>query len=235
MNTLLTESYNHIGSSFLGTSANGSMLTQVAHRPVTITVFPAMSETTSTTQISDWDLLLVSERTTSGLTLSSQLAATTEVTRTSLNELRKVSGLTWEQLARLFNVSRRSLHFWASGQPLSRFNEESLNRLLGAIRYINRGSASLNRSILLSPTSDGKLPFDLLVAGKHEEVKRILGPGNVPQKPQLVPLSVEATASRMPQKPEDLVDALQEPIHKEVGRTRPGGRAARTCKRDSRQ
>jgi hypothetical protein len=30
-------------------------------------------------------------------------------------EIRHLTGLTWEQLAQVFNVSRRSVHFWASG------------------------------------------------------------------------------------------------------------------------
>lgn len=191
-----------------------------SYRPITVPVFPAPSETTSTEPISDWDLLIVSERTTSGLFFSPQPTASGEATRAALNELRKLSGLTWEQLARLFNVSRRSLHFWASGQPLSSFNEESLNRLLGTIRYINRGSASINRSILLSPSSDGKVPLDLLMAGRHEEVKQLIGSVNAPQRPQLQPLSPDAIASRIPQKPEELVDALHDPIHREVGRSR---------------
>lgn len=203
-------------------------------RPIAVPVFPAPCETTNTETVSDWDLLIVSERTTSGLTLSFQPVASTEATRSALNELRKLSGLTWEQLARLFNVSRRSLHFWASGQPLKRFNEESLNRLLGTVRYINRGSASINRSILLSPSNDGSIPFDLLVTGRHEEVMQLLGPGNAPQKPQLKPLSPDAIASRMPQKPEELVDALHDPIHREVGRSR-SVRAARSRKRNSNQ
>ena len=33
----------------------------------------------------------------------------------AIAELRRVSGLTWDQLARLVGVSRRTLHFWASG------------------------------------------------------------------------------------------------------------------------
>ncbi len=230
MNSLLTRS----PYSSSGTSASGSMRCPVTHRHivVTVTVFPVLSGTASNEPISDQDLLLVLERTNSGLPLSFQSANSAEANRDALNELRKLSGLTWEQLAKLFNVSRRSLHFWASGQPLSRFNEENLNRLLGTIRYINRGSASLNRNLLLSPGQDGRLLFDLLIAGEHEEVKRILGPGNAPQKPQLVPLSEDASMSRRPPLPEDLVDALQEPIHREVGRSRPA-RAARSRKHGS--
>lgn len=228
MNTLLT------GRHYLGTSAGEPMRTQAAHRSIAIPVFPAPSETTNTESVSDWDLLTVSERTTSGLTLPSQPVASTEATRSALNEVRKLSGLTWEQLARLFNVSRRSLHFWASGQPLSRFNEESLNRLLGTVRYINRGSASINRSILLSSSSDGSIPFDLLVAGRYEEVKQLIGSGNAPEKSPLKPLSPDAIASRMPQKPEELVDALHDPIHREFGRSRTV-RAVRSRKRNSNQ
>ncbi|HBB35883.1 MAG TPA: transcriptional regulator [Cyanobacteria bacterium UBA8803] len=228
MNTLLNR------RDYLGTSTGEPMRTQVAHRPIAIPVFPATSETTSSEPISDWDLLIVSERTTSGLTLSSQPVASTEATRSALNELRQLSGLTWEQLARLFNVSRRSLHFWASGQPLYPSNEERLNRLLGTVRYINRGSASINRSILLSPSSDGRIPLDLLIAGWYEEVKQLIGSGNTPQKSPLKPLSEDAIASRMPQKPEELVDALHDPIHREVGRSRTV-RAVRSRKRDSNQ
>ncbi|MES1025427.1 helix-turn-helix transcriptional regulator [Gloeocapsa sp. BRSZ] len=217
-----------------GTSASGSMRYSVPHRPnvVTVPVFPTFFGTATNEPISDQDLLLVLERTNSGLPLSLQSANATEANRAALNELRKLSGLTWEQLAKLFNVSRRSLHFWASGQPLSRFNEENLNRLLGTIRYINRGSASINRKLLLSPSRDSRLFLDLLIAGEHEQVKQILGPGNAPTKPQLVPLSKDASMSRMPLPPEDLVDALQEPIHREVGRSRPA-RAARSRKHGS--
>jgi transcriptional regulator with XRE-family HTH domain len=228
MNNLLA------GTHYMGTSIGEPIRPKTIHRPITIPVFPAPSETTNTESVSDWDLLIVSERTTSGLTLPSQPVASTEATRSALNEVRKLSGLTWEQLARLFNVSRRSLHFWASGQPLSRFNEESLNRLLGTVRYINRGSASINRTILLSPSSDGSIPFDLLVAGRYEDVKQLIGPGNSPQKSPLKPLSPDAIASRMPQKPEELVDALHDPIHREVGRSRTV-RAVRSRKRDSKQ
>ena len=100
-----------------------------------------------------------------------------------INELRKTSGLTWEQVAKLFNVSRRSIHFWASGQPLASDNEEKLNRLLGVIRYIDRGSASLNRKLLLNPNADGELPLDQLISGEYDKVKENLGRGNPPKRP----------------------------------------------------
>jgi DNA-binding transcriptional regulator YiaG len=195
-------------------------------------IFTVPSSTSASRETIDRNLVAASEMTTSGLTLTA--TSSPEATQKALSELRRLSGLTWDQLAKLFNVSRRSLHFWASGQPLSRFNEEHLNRLLGTIRYIDRGSANLNRSLLLKPDSDGNPLFDLLVAGKYEEFKRIAGSNSAPQRPQLGSLSEDAHKAYMPQNPADLVDALQEPIHREVGRSRPA-RAARSRKNSSGQ
>jgi hypothetical protein len=59
------------------------------------------------------------------------------------------------------------------------------------------------------------------VAGEYEKVKQILGYGNAPKKPKLGPLSEEERRLRQPPNPADLVDALQDPIHREVGRSRP--------------
>ena len=190
------------------------------------------SGTTANSRVSDDRALLAAvDRTTSEITW--RATGSPEATQKSISELRRLSGLTWEQLAKLFNVSRRNLHFWASGQPLSRFNEERLNQLLEAIQYIDRGSANLNCSRLLE-SSNGNQNFDLLVAGKYEEFKKIVGCGNAPQKPQLGSLSEDALAARRPQNPADMVDALQEPIHREVGRSRPA-RAARSRKNNSGQ
>lgn len=140
----------------------------------------------------------------------------------TINVLRRLTGLNWEELTGLFNVSRRTLHSWASGKQLNSFKEEQLNLLLYTIRYIDRGSASLNRNLLLMPLRDGTVPYDLLVVGKYQEVKNLLGSGNAPQRPKLNPLSEDAVKLRTPISPENLVDALQEPIHREVGRSSEG-------------
>ena len=216
-----------------GTSARGSMRPQHNYRPTIISkIFSNFPITATSSGTFERNFLPALEITTSGLTLPSTNSA--ETTRIAINQLRKLSGLTWDQLARLFHVSRRSIHFWASGQPVSRYNEEKLHRLLATVQYINRGSASLNRSLLLTPGSDSQLPFDLLVADEYEEVKRIIGYGNAPERPQLAPLSEDARVSRRPPNPADLVHALQEPIHREVGRSKPG-RAVRSRKNGSGQ
>jgi len=222
MSTLLDKPHIPIGS-----------VTDVRRPNIIFTrILTAPRSTTTSQEILDQNLAAASEMTTSGIAIAS--TSSPEATQKALSELRRLSGLTWEQLAKLFNVSRRSLHFWASGQPLSRFNEEHLNRLLGTIRYVDRGSASLNRSLLLRPDGNGNPLFDLLVVGKYEEFKRIVGSNNALRRPLLGALSEDSHAAYMPQNPADLVDALQEPIHREVGRSRPA-RTARSRKNSSGQ
>jgi len=166
-------------------------------------------------------LLAISERTNSGIVIPKHNPHLFQDSQKAINELRKTSGLTWEQVAKLFNVSRRSIHFWASGQTLASDNEEKLNRLLGVIRYIDRGSASLNRKLLLNPNADGELPLDQLISGEYDKVKENLGRGNPPKRPKLTPLSEEESELRRPLPPEILIDALQDSIHHDVGRSRP--------------
>ena len=140
-----------------------------------------------------------------------------EPTGAAIGELRRLSGLTWDQLARLFNVSRRSLHFWASGKPMTANNEEHLQRLLAVIHKIDRGSGSANRTALLGVLEDGSLPFDLLVVGDYERAASLLG--TVAVKRAAPPkASDEARAARTPRPPEELVGALQDRIHPTSGR-----------------
>lgn len=228
MITILGRKHEQLSS----TSALGAMGKLDTHSFRGLRIFIDRSSTTASRTTVFPSALVAWDTTTSGVTRPS--TESRETTQKAVNKLRKLSGLTWEQLAKLFDVSRRSLHAWASGQQLSQANKQKLDQLLNTIQYINRGSASLNRRLLLEPGSDGRSPFDLLVAGEHKEVKQILGFGNAPDKPPLKPLSKYADRSRMPPNPADLVDALQDTIHREVGRSRPA-RVARSRRNSSEQ
>jgi DNA-binding transcriptional regulator YiaG len=146
----------------------------------------------------------------------------------AIGELRRLTGLTWDQLSRLFGVSRRSVHFWASGKMMTPANEEKLQRVLAVVRSIDRGAAASNRALLLGVAPDGTLPFDLLVAGLYDQAMANMSraPG-APVAPRPSPkVSDQVHAARSPRRPEDLVGALQDRIHREVGMARP----ARTVK-----
>lgn len=135
-------------------------------------------------------------------------------------ELRRLSGLTWDQLASLFDVNRRSLHFWASGKPMTAENEERLSRILSAVKGIDRGSASANRAALLTDIGDGKIALDLLASSEYEKVAGYLGHS---QGSRVIPpkLSNEVVQQRSQTLPvEVLMDAMQDPVHTDIGRGR---------------
>jgi len=145
-----------------------------------------------------------------------------ESTSASIAELRRLSGLTWDQLARLFDVSRRSVHFWASGKAMTSTNEERVHRTLGVMRKVDRGSAGANRNALLGATADGAVPFDLLAAGNYDRVLELLGSGSSPRmRPPKPSLEI---AARAPRPPGELVEALQDRVHPASGRLRAASR-----------
>lgn len=130
-------------------------------------------------------------------------------------EVRRRSGLTWEQLATLFGVDRRSVHLWAAGRPLSAANAERLNRTLALVRRIDRGTPSATRAWLLSPGPDGNIPLDLLRDGRFAQ---IVMPGPAVVVPRPAPISEPARRARIPAPPEKLVGARHERAHTDKGR-----------------
>lgn len=46
-----------------------------------------------------------------------------------LKEVRERAGLTWDQISRLFGVSRRAVHLWVAGGRMTAANEETLHRV----------------------------------------------------------------------------------------------------------
>jgi DNA-binding XRE family transcriptional regulator len=187
-------------------------------------IFTAKYSSVTLTEIHDRPYLAALNMTTSGVKLEPSgivLPKPTlpiKTTQQTVNELRKISGLTWEQLAQLFDVSRRSIHFWASGQQLLAKNEAKLNQILDTVQYISRGSASINRSLLMEIASNGKSHLELLKTGEYDQVKYSIGAGNTPKNPTITQPAKEKS-STLPN-PGDLVDALQDSIHREVGRAR---------------
>ncbi len=215
------------------TSSVSGVANPRARTPLSVIVISgalSLSGTSSAEATRIWEAPYVHEAdaTTSGPAwdrVDCQVAREPEATRKAISELRRISGLTWEQLGQLFEVSRRSLHFWASGKPLSCANEERLMRVLDIVREADRGSARSTRAILLA-ASDGLTPFSLLIAQRFEEARNRLGRGRSRPAPALADLSEKATAARKPLSPEELFDAKSERVHHEPGRAR----AARTVR-----
>jgi transcriptional regulator with XRE-family HTH domain len=140
-------------------------------------------------------------------------------TAEALARVRGLSGLTWKQLARLFSMTRRSIHFWASGKPMRPANEEHLRRVLSVLEQVDRGDPATNRALLLTPRR-GVVPLDVLAERRYTEFLSLVGPGPARSAPRPKPLSSEARRARRPLAPSELLGAEQDRIHRDVGRGR---------------
>jgi DNA-binding transcriptional regulator YiaG len=137
----------------------------------------------------------------------------------AIMELRRLSGMTWEQLATLFDVSRRTVHFWAIGKPLNATHEEQLYRVLSAVKQIDRGSADENRNSLFTADREGVAPIDLLSAGRYSDVVDRVG-GAHWARPVRTPIAPKVREERMPDRPEVLAGAVHRPSYRDTERTR---------------
>lgn len=70
-----------------------------------------------------------------------------------LSEIRRRAALTWDHLATIFGVSRRAVHHWAAGKPVSAQNVENVREFLERIVRIDEGKPFATRAKLGFPTS----------------------------------------------------------------------------------
>lgn len=94
-------------------------------------------------------------------------AAQGPATSSALMEIRRLAGLTWQEMGDLFGVSRRSVHHWVSGKALSARHERRVRVALGALRRLDTGSAQTNRNRLFTVSDErGDSLFERLQAGE---------------------------------------------------------------------
>lgn len=118
------------------------------------------------------------EATTAGAQkLSVKIQAVEKSTAGLVQEFKRLTGLTWEQLANTFGVSSRAAFDWASGRSVSAKNHEKLGLAVAAMRFIDKGSAEENRNLLLSDARVGYTYLDLFRQGKFELVQELAGKG----------------------------------------------------------
>jgi DNA-binding transcriptional regulator YiaG len=130
-------------------------------------------------------------------------------TATLVVDLRNRSGLTWDQLASIFGVERRSVHFWASGRTMNASNAERLARVLAAVSRIDCGDPAVTRALLLTPTETGEVPLDLLREDRLSELSSMAAPPAFLVK-RAPPISPRAAASRAPRPPHQLLGAARD-------------------------
>lgn len=89
--------------------------------------------------------------------------------------LHEASGLTWEQLGRVFGVSRRAVHLWANDGRMNATNAELLGQLVALVRELPGRSSDDRRTALLAPTSDGSSLVDQLRARHRSDTRDVSG------------------------------------------------------------
>ncbi len=139
-------------------------------------------------------------------------------TGAALSEIKRLGGLTWDQVAELFGVSRRAVHFWASGQPLAADNEAHVHQLISVLRDARHPADALRARLL--GVVDGATVLSMLRARRYDDARAALGRGDLPPRPTLR-LSPEASAARRPPPPDHFITEERDDLGAERGRTRP--------------
>lgn len=90
-----------------------------------------------------------------------------------VRQVKEDTGLTWDQFRRLFGVSQRSVHLWASGARMSARNEERLAHIEQVVSALGLATPQQRRDILLrSPAGGGRSIFQRL-AGSASRPARV--------------------------------------------------------------
>lgn len=116
-----------------------------------------------------------SSPTESAATVQEQSEAFLPELAKSVRSLHRRSGLTWEELANVFGVSRRTLHNWSTGGQVSASNAQTIALVVNAIHQIDAGNPKLTRSRLLAPAEDGSTIYTRL-ARLHGPTPMVSGP-----------------------------------------------------------
>lgn len=87
------------------------------------------------------------------------------VAASRVRQLKDESGLTWDQLRRLFGVSRRAVHMWAGGARMNSRNEERLAYLEQIVSAAGSSAGQRREALLSSSQRSGRSIFQQLVLG----------------------------------------------------------------------
>lgn len=68
---------------------------------------------------------------------------------------KETSGLTWEQLGKVFGVSRRAVHLWATGGKINAANAALVHEFAAAVRSVEGLNPAQTRAALLAVGADG--------------------------------------------------------------------------------
>ena len=135
-------------------------------------------------------------------------------------EIRRRSGLTWDLIGRLFNVSGRTINHWVNGETPSVQQERDIPRTLDAIRHLDEGSQLATHNRLMT-SAQGPSPFDMLADRHYANIMfQAAGAGSAASGRNRTVLSEAEEARRRPVAPVLLLEAIQVRPETTVGAVR---------------
>lgn len=139
-------------------------------------------------------------------------------TSIAVMEIRRHTGFTWAQLADLFDVSRRTIHFWASGRRLNAENERDVFSVRDLLRrYVGHRPSALREALFVA--SGVATVYDLMRTRRFGmaqiRLSLLLAEANARPDSPLPNKSPFLAAS-----PVDLLDALNDQVHVAKGQGR---------------
>jgi transcriptional regulator with XRE-family HTH domain len=146
-----------------GTLPGPRLLKDPARQLIAVMVLQALATTTTSVSrpvSAEWPVLLRDPNAT-GVWVG-EIRSTLNAAA-MLDEIKSLSGLTWEQLANIVGVSRRTIHLWLQGNSLSHANEERLHSILHIVRSLS-GSSQLDVRSRMLDKSGGSSVAELLKA-----------------------------------------------------------------------
>ena len=141
---------------------------RLAVAPALAAVIMLMPASTSTATAASGTKVVVTGIPTGngGFTAGNHLAYETTktlATAGAVRELRARSGLTWDELARAFGVSRRTVHAWANGTRLNQAHATRLSTTAELIDGLPQGNPERARAALHAPGPGGISPYQRLI------------------------------------------------------------------------
>lgn len=153
----------------------------------------------------------------------------TKTTAEAVLEIRRRSGLTWDELSEIFDVSRRSVHYWANGKKMSAKKERVVHQTLVAVNHLDEGVQAKTRARILDTGISGQSPFNLLASREFEKVLTLI-PGEAKPPHHYSPLAPQALEARRPPAPASLLSANPEHFRSSTSKAR-FARPIRTTKK----
>lgn len=96
----------------------------------------------------------------------------------SLAEVRRLSGLSWQQIANAVGVSRRAVHYWSNGGNIAAVHQERLNELAAEVEHLSYLGPDQVRS-RLTEVDDSRTSFLERMIARHRPDVSDSGPSAV--------------------------------------------------------